>query len=114
MHLTYFVADVADVAAFSRFVQTFFLKHVFFFKLNFNSKLPAKSATNSTTRATAGFARFQTCYKCCYKLLQTPLFLLQAPNPNRESWFVNHKPHRRLTIINNGVITAFKLSHAFL
>jgi hypothetical protein len=84
MHLTLFVADVADVAGISMLFKTFFQNSVLFLKKNFNSNLPATTATNPTDRITTGFARFQTCYKSCYKLLQMHLFLLQ-PTANHDS-----------------------------
>ena len=66
MHLHQCVADVACVAGISKFAQTFFKKHVLFFKLNFNSNLPATHATQFETPMFPHFLPIFTCYTCCY------------------------------------------------
>ena len=66
MNLHQCVADVACVAGISKFAQTFFFKHVLFFKLNFNSNLPATHATQLETPMFPHFLPIFTCYTCCY------------------------------------------------
>ena len=93
----------------------FFQNTVFFYKLNFNLKLPVTPVTHLyNPRDYSLFAISKLSHMLSHTCHTCPCSCHTPPNPNRESWFVNHKPHRRLTIINNGVITAFKLSHAFL
>ena len=94
---------------FFKFAQRFFKTCLFFYKLNFNLKLPYTQYTHLYSPRVSSLFTLSNCTHICTHTVHTwGSSVHTPPNPDRESWFVNHKPHRRLTIINNGVITMNK------